>query len=45
MSLDSLIYLSQFDWPFMLVVLAVGGVTGWVTAGPPTVPPRKGGGG
>jgi hypothetical protein len=45
MSFDSLIYLVQFDWPFMLVVLAIGSVTGWVTTGSPAARPRKGSGG
>jgi hypothetical protein len=33
MSLDSLIYLLQFDWPFVAAVLVAGAVVGWRTSG------------
>lgn len=29
MSLDSLVYLAEFYWPFLLVAAAIGAVTGW----------------
>ena len=45
MSLDTLIFLLRFDWPFVLVVLAVGCVTGWVSASPPSRREQKGRGG
>jgi len=32
MSVDSLTYLLQFDWPFVVVVIAAGIVVGWRTS-------------
>lgn len=31
MSLDSLLYLLGFYWPFLLAALAIGLVTGWLS--------------
>ena len=34
MSLDSLIYLLEIYWPFLLAALGVGLITGWLTYQP-----------
>lgn len=36
MSLDSLIYLLGYYWPYLLGAVAVGLATGWLTAPPTT---------
>ena len=36
MSLDSLIYLIEVYWPFLLVALVIGLATGWFTYSRPT---------
>lgn len=36
MSMDSLIYLLEIYWPFLLGALAVGVGTGWFTYSAPT---------
>ena len=35
MSLDSLIYLAEIYWPFLLGALAIGLATGWFSYQPP----------
>lgn len=33
MSLDSLVYLAEFFWPFLLAAFAIGILTGWFSLG------------
>lgn len=35
MSLDSLIYLLEFYWPFLLAAMFIGARTGWVNTSVP----------
>jgi hypothetical protein len=35
MSIDSLIYLSEIYWPFLLAALLIGLATGWLTYSAP----------
>lgn len=38
MSLDSLLYLLEVYWPFLLAAAAIGVVTGWLSDKPASTP-------